>query len=166
MQLALVHDAHFAVTFPEQDPEVNLDGRVARIGVGGPLHVAHASAFEIAASVVRARLEGLAHLIGHEQGDASGPAVDEGCLHCRPQVHGGSHVTDGVVDEDGIKRPAEPKRPYVAFYVLALGIACTVHSEHLGRNVHERHREMILQMEGIDSAPRSKVQHRARRRFG
>ena len=84
MQLAFVHDSHFAVTLPEQDPEVNLDRRVARIRIGGPLHVAHAAPFEVAASVVSARLEGLAHLVGHEQGDAAGPAVDEGCLHRRP----------------------------------------------------------------------------------
>jgi len=99
--------------------------------------------------VIGARDEAFAHLVGHEQGNATGAAVLVGGLHQGAQVLFRCHVAYGVVNEDGVKRSAQAKRPDVALEVLAVGVEGSTNGQHLGRHIDEGHLEMTLEVGGI-----------------
>ncbi len=166
MDLAFVHDPHRPLFVAEQDSEVNQDRRVCRVGICGPLHETHAAVLCIAAAVLCTWNKGFPHLIWYEQSDAPRSTVNKRCLHGRPQIRFGGHVADRIVNKDRIKGPAQPEGSYVAFKVFALGIHCSIDRQHLRRHVHESHREVSFEVEGVDSAARPKVEHSARRRIG
>ena len=116
----------------EDDGVVDLERRVARIRVGRPLEVAErAPVGAVVTAVVRARREGLAGAVGHEERDAARPGVREGGAHAGPEVVLGREVHHGVVDEDRVERAAEPERPHVAQNVLAARVERAAEREHL-----------------------------------
>ena len=69
-----------------------------------------------------------------------------------------TEVVDGVVDEYGIERAAEPYLPRVALHVMALGIEPAAHGQHLRRAVDESQRVVLLEVGGAIASSRAELE--------
>lgn len=145
--------ADFAPAAAKHDGEVHHIGVVGRIRVDDPLQEPDAASLGVASALVRALLERLPDEVGHEQCDAAGPAVLVRGPHHGLKVSLRGHVADGVVDVDRIESPPQSYRADVAPDVIAIRVQSSTHPEHPRREVYERHRKTLLQVEGAVASP-------------
>ena len=145
----------------EHDRVVDLEARVARIGVGRPLEVPQRAAVgAVVAAVVCAGRERLARAVGDEERDAARPRVGEGRPEAGAQVVLGREVHDRVVHEDGVEGPAEPERPHVAEDVLAARVERAAEASICGERSESVHVNRSLQVGGVVAAARAELQQR------
>jgi hypothetical protein len=116
----------------------------------------------IGAAVVGVRLEGLAHVIGDEDRDATGPAVAAGRLEDGREIGLARHVLDGVVNEDRVELPVEAHSAHVVLDVLTLGIEAARNVQHVVGEIDQREAEVLLQVRG-DVAAAAEARARSRR---
>jgi hypothetical protein len=114
-------------------------------------------------AVIGGRPEIFPDSIRSEQGRSARSAVDEGGFDRLAQIGFGRHIADGIVDEDEVELPPEPRRPHVALDVLALRVQRQADLPHPGRWFNENHHESSLEMRGVVSAAAAKFQEGARR---
>lgn len=145
---------------------MDLVARVAGIRIEGPLEVAQAAFAAVVAPVRRAAPETLARVIGREERHAAGVAVNERRPHRKTEVLLRCHVGNRVVHEHGVELPAEPDRPHVALRVPAFGIEHAAHLEHAGREVHEGHREVLLEVGRVAAPAGTKLENCSERHAG
>ena len=139
--MAFMQNAYSALFVSEENPKVNQNCCVARIRIGGPLHVAHAAPRSVVPSVIRARNKAFAHFVGYEQSNATWAAMLQCGLHHGAQILVGGHMADSVVNEDRVKDSGQANRSYVALEVLTFGVEGSTHGQHLGGQIHEGHTE-------------------------
>src|SRR5713101_2688662 len=97
--------------------------------------------------MISAREERLADKVRDKKRDATRAAVLVRGFHHRPQIRFGRHVADRVMNEHHVEGAAESQCANVALNVLALWVELPTYREHLGRKIHQGHREMRLEVE-------------------
>ena len=89
--------------------------RVGRVGVDGPLEVAHTPPVGgVGAAVVGVGLERVGDVVGDEHRGGAGPAVRGDGRDRGGEIGLGGHVVDRVVHDDRVERAAEAHRAHVA----------------------------------------------------
>ncbi len=112
------------------------------------------------------RPERLGRAVRRDHDDTARAARVERCGARAAQVVLGGRVHHGVVHEHGVELPPESYRPHVAAAMLALGVQAAAHSEHVGRQVDQRHLEMCLQVARVVPFTAPQLEHISHGRVG
>ena len=111
-----------AVGVVEEVGEVHDVSGIAGVRVVDPFQVADAALGVALAAVDGFFHEGLGGFVWDEKGEAAGAAVGVGGGEGGAEIGLCGHVSDGVVDEDGVESAAEAEAAHVAWEVLAFGV--------------------------------------------
>ncbi len=113
----------------------------------------------VVAAMAGGGCEALTGVVGYEEGHTAGCAVNVGGLHGPAQVRLCGHVRDGIVDEDGVKLPAQPHAAHIAFDVNTLRVEIAADPQHAWRAVDQGQFVVGFQMGRVVAAAAAQFEY-------